>query len=112
MLEIDTEVERGILFIRLNGVLNHGNFSVFGKRINSLLYQYGFQYFVFDFTNIISLEENIFFKIQNKLIEIFLNCGKVVIAGMSELSKNKIGYTKDRLFYVKDNVDAFQYFSL
>lgn len=112
MLEIDTEVERGILFIRLNGSLDHNSFSVFGKRINSLLYQYGFQYFVFDFTNIISLEDTIFFKIQNKLIEIFLNCGKVVIAGMSELSKNKIGYTKDRLFYVDDNIDAFQYFSL
>lgn len=111
MLEIDTEVERGILFLRLNGILNQANFSHLGGRINSLLYQYGFQYFVFDFTNIISLEEGIVSSIQNKLVEIFLNCGKVVIAGMSELSKKKIGYT-DRLFYVQDHMDAFQYLSL
>lgn len=112
MLEINTEVERGILFIRLYGILDHTSFSVFGTKINSLLYQYGFQYFVFDFTNISLLEENIFLKIQNKLVEIFLNCGKVVIAGLSELSKNKIGYTKDCLFYVDANIDAFRYFSL
>ena len=112
MLEINTEVDRGILFIRLNGILNQTNFKTFGLKINSLLYKYGFQYFVFDFTNIVSLDENIFLRIQNKLIEIFLNCGKVVISGMSELSKKKIGFTKDRLFYVDSNIDAFKYFCL
>ena len=46
MLEINTEVERGILFIRLNGILNQNNFKTFGLKINSLLYKYGFQYFI------------------------------------------------------------------
>ena len=109
MLEINTEVERGILFIRLNGILNQNNFKTFGLKINSLLYKYGFQYFVFDFTNIVSLDENIFLRIQNKLIEIFLNCGKVVMCGMSELFRKKVGFTKDQLFYVSHDIEAFEY---
>ena len=67
MLEINTEVERGILFIRLNGILNQNNFKTFGLKI---------------------------------------------ISGMSELSRKKIGFTKDRLFYVDSNIDAFKYFCL
>lgn len=112
MLEINTEVEHGILFLRLNGILNKNSFNSFGAEINYLLYRQGIQYFVFDFTNIYNLEENIFMSIQNKLIEIFLNCGKVVMCGMSELYKKRIGFTKDRLYYVNDNLEAFKYFNL
>ena len=112
MLEIEKEVERGILFIRLEGTLTNKTFTTFGEEINYLLYNQGISNFVFDFTNISKVEDNIISKIQSKLVEIFLNCGKVVISGMSELSKKKIGFTKDRLFYVDSNIDAFKYFCL
>ncbi len=96
------------MFIRLNGNLNSNSFSSFGNIINNLLYTNGMQYFVIDLYNI-DLEDNIFLYIQNKLVEIFLNCGKVVLCGIDENDKFKIGYTKDKLFYVKEEREAYKY---
>lgn len=112
MLEIKEEVERGILFLKLDGKLTTKTFTTLVEEINYLLYQHGFQYFVFDFTNVRKIEEKVFQKIQSKLVEIFLNCGKVVMCGLSEINKIQIGFTKDRLFYVNYNNEAFRYLSL
>lgn len=109
MLEIEKEVERGILFIRLEGNLTNKTFTTFGEEINYLLYNQGISNFVFDFTNISKVEDNIISKIQSKLVEIFLNCGKVVMCGMSELFRKKVGFTKDQLFYVSHDIEAFEY---
>ena len=98
MLKIETEVSRGIMFIRLNGSLSNKNFNKLGSEINYLLYKQGIQYYVLDFNEVKQVEENSFTYIQNKLVEIFLNSGQVVLCGMSEISKRKIGYTKDKLF--------------
>ena len=108
MLKIEQEVSRGIMFIRLKGELNNNSFSSFGKVINNLLYKQGMQYFVIDLYNI-NLEENIFLNIQNKLVEIFLSSGKVVLCGIDDINKRKIGYTTDKLFYVKEEREAFKY---
>ena len=108
MLKIEQEVSRGIMFIRLKGELNNNSFSSFGKVINNLLYKQGMQYFVIDLYNI-NLEENIFLNIQNKLVEIFLSSGKVILCGIDDINKRKIGYTKDKLFYVKEEREAFKY---
>ena len=109
MLEIEKEVDRGILFIRLEGTLTNKTFTTFGEEINYLLYNQGISNFVFDFTNISKVEDNIISKIQSKLVEIFLNCGKVVMCGMSELFRKKVGFTKDQLFYVSHDIEAFEY---
>ena len=55
------------------------------------------------------VEDNIISKLQSKLVEIFLNCGKVVMCGMSELFRKKVGFTKDQLFYVSHDIEAFEY---
>lgn len=109
MLEINEEVSRGILFLRIDGKISNDNFNILGNKINYLLYKQGIQYFVFDFQDINKLEENIFFKIQNKLVEIFLNCGQVVLCGIPEIDKKKIGYTRDKLYYVNKESEAFKY---
>ena len=109
MLEIQKEVERGVLFIRLEGGLTTKTFNTFGEEINYLLYNQGISNFVFDFTNVSNYDDNIFSNIQSKLVEIFLNCGKVVMCGMSDLYKKQIGYTKDKLFYVTCGKEAFDY---
>ena len=108
MLKIEQEVSRGIMFLRLNGMLNNNSFKRLGNEINHLLYKLGFQYFVIDF-NEINIEDNMYLNIQNKLVEIFLNCGQVVLCGIKDVDKNKIGYTKDKLFYVNKESEAFRY---
>ncbi len=109
MLEINENVERGILFMNLKGGLTTKTFNALGEEINYLLYKQGISNFVIDFTNVDFSDESIFLKIQTKLVEIFLNCGKVVMCGMKELYRKQIGYTKDRLFYVNYGKEAFEY---
>lgn len=110
MLEINMEVDRGIPFLNLEGILNSKTFQKLGNEINYLLYYQGFQYFVFDFSHINKLEESMYLKIQSKLAEIFLSCGSVVLCGIS--NKNKIGYTEDKLYYVNKKQEAFKYLCL
>lgn len=109
MLEIEENVERGILFMNLKGGLSTKTFNTLGEEINYLLYNQGISNFVIDFTNVSINDDNIFVIIQTKLVEIFLNCGKVVMCGMKEFYKKRIGYTKDRLFYVNYGKEAFEY---
>ena len=109
MLDIELDVVKGIIFLRLNGELNNLNFNVLSNKINELLYRQGLQYYVLDFQDAEISELSTLTKIQNKLIEIFLSCGKVVLCGINDINKKQIGYTKDKLFYVKDEREAFEY---
>lgn len=109
MLEIELDVVKGIIFLRLNGQLNDINFNLLSNRINELLYQQGIHYYVLDFQDTEIIEKTILSKIQNKLIEIFLSCGKVVLCGIDDINQKQIGYTKDKLFYVQTEREAFEY---
>ena len=51
MLEINENVERGILFMNLKGGLTTKTFKTLGEEINYLLYNQGISNFVIDFTN-------------------------------------------------------------
>lgn len=112
MLDISTTVTKGVLFIRLEGDLDNKTFINLSKEINYLLYSQGIHYFVFNFEEIEKLDNSIFNKLQNKLTEIFLSCGKVVLCGLNDLHLKKTAKASDRLFYVKEEQEAFKYFSI
>ena len=104
---LDNDYDIKILLETMAGKGNECGINL--EEINYLLYNQGISNFVFDFTNISKVEDNIISKIQSKLVEIFLNCGKVVMCGMSELFRKKVGFTKDQLFYVSHDIEAFEY---
>lgn len=112
MFHLNTIVSKGIVFIRLKGVLNEDNFSNFSEEINYLLYKQGIHYFVINFKEIGYLSQPVFLKLQNKLIEIFLSCGKVALCGLNEEIIKKIDKTKDRLFYITKEREAYKYLYL
>lgn len=108
MLNIDIDVVRGVMFINLEGELNKRTVSLFEEEINYLVYKQGMHLFVFNFNNLNNIEYGMVEYVQNKIIEIFLNCGKVAICGLNELNKKLFG-NFDRLFYVNNERDAFEY---
>ena len=75
MLKLQKQVSKGIMFIRLSGDLNISSFNKLSDEINYLLYNQGIHYYVFNFKEIDKIDQNIFLKLQNKLVEIFLSCG-------------------------------------
>ena len=111
-MDMVTEVNKGIIFIRCEGIFDDNSFNKFDKEIDYLLYKQGISYYTFDFYNVTNIEENIFSRIQNKLIEIFLSCGKVVMCGLSKYYQKRIGIGKNRLFYVDNEKDAFSLLNL
>lgn len=110
MLSIDVDVVKGILFIHLEGVLNKETIYQFDNELNYLLYKQGMHYFVFDFKDLDKIDLSIMSWLDNKLVEIFLNCGKVVLCGLDnyENTFNK----QDRLFLVREGIQAFNYLTI
>jgi len=111
MFLYNTEIHGGIVFIKLIGNLDHHTFHSLSDEINHLLYHYGFQNYVFDFHNIEKLDESVFVLLQNKLTEIFLSCGRIVMSGLQKQTQKFVGKYKE-LFFVSNEVEAFKYLSL
>ncbi len=109
MLNISTNVIRGITFIKLEGDLNKKTLSSLESNINYLLYKQSMHYFVIDFNNVNYLDTNIFKLMQNKLTEIFLSCGKVVLCGLN-LSLKKYCCRDNMIF--SNQFDALNCFNL
>ena len=110
MLEMDFGVVKGRTIVKLTGELTSNTFYKFNEEVDYLLYSQGMHYFVFDFKDVDKIEEKVFDEIQSKIIEIFLNYGKVVIYGIKCAFKNIKDST--RLFYAKDEIEALKCFSI
>ena len=110
MLNISTSVIKGIMFINLEGDLDNTTYSDLENSINYLLYKQSMHYFVIDFNNVNYLDTKVFNLIQNKLVEIFLSCGKVILCGIKNLSLKKY-CLRDNIIY-KDCFDALNCFYL
>ena len=110
MLEMDVGVVKGVTVIKLEGDLTNKTFKRLDEEIDYLLYKQGMHFFIFDFNYVEKTDDTTFKDFQSKLIEIFLSCGKVVLCGLSEVFKEI--RDSSRLFYVKDEFEALNCFSI
>lgn len=106
-MDITTYVNRGILILNFNGIFDDKTYSKFSEEIDYLLYKQGMSFYAFNFREVDKIDENILSKIQSKLIEIFLNCGQVVMCGLNKLYQEKIGKEKTRLYYVNEEKEIY-----
>lgn len=110
MLEITVDVVKGILFIHLEGELTKETIKQFDNELNYLLYKQGMHYFVLDFKELDKIDSNVMPWLDNKLVEIFLNCGKVVLCGLDNY--NNTFSKQERLFLVREGIQAFNYLTI
>lgn len=110
MLEITVDVVKGILFIHLEGELTKETIKQFDNELNYLLYKQGMHYFVLDFKELDKMDSNVIPWLDNKLVEIFLNCGKVVLCGLDNY--NNTFNKQERLFLVREGIHAFNYLTI
>lgn len=108
---MDIDVVKGIMFIHLEGELNKETMGQLDNELNYLLYKQGMHYFVFDFKDLERFDINIIPWLENKLVEIFLSCGKVVLCGLDGKYEERLG-KQDKLFYVRNGMDAFMYLNV
>ena len=112
MLTVSRQVNRGIMFIRLEGELTTNNFYKVAEEINYLLYNQGILVYVFNLEDVNKIDKGILASIQNKLTEISLKCDSVAICGISTKLRKMLGERKNELFYVTEEKEVFQYISI
>ena len=112
MLHVAKEINKGIIFIRLEGDLNKNNFYKLTETINYLLYDQGVIAYVLNLENINILDHYLISILQNKLTEIFLSFGSVALCGVSKNLQKKIGKRASELFYITEEKEVFQYISM
>lgn len=111
MLNIDFNVIKGAIVIHLEGNLNNNTIINLEEKLNYLIYKQEMHFFIFDFNYIEEVDLRIINNIYNKLIEIFLTCGKAVFLGVNNILKKVLG-KGDRIIYVNKLMDAYKYFSI
>lgn len=103
---MEMDIVRGTIFIKLEGEMTEKSYMILEKKINQLLYEYGMHSFVFNFSYLNRFDDNIFSKIQNKVIEILLSCGKVIFCGLGR-QYHSFSDKQKRLIYVDNEMEAF-----
>ena len=106
-------INTGILFKIFSGFISETYFCQLYFIFDiSIWFLSGILMYVFNLEEVNSVDINLINILQNKLTEIFLSCGSVGICGIGEKLKKKLGSRKDRLFYLKEEKEVFQYISI
>lgn len=108
MLEINVESKKGIIFIRLEGILSSETFNQFDMELSYLLYKQGVNYFVIDFSNVEISNFQIMVRLENKFREILLNRGNVIFNGFN----NRNGKFCKHNFYKREGCCGFKYLNI
>lgn len=101
MLDINIEFTKGVLFIRLEGVLNDSNVDNIKNTIMKILDEGGIRYLVFNVHNL-KIEGDI--SLFNKCEEaVKINDGKMLICGLeNEIALGHYSHAKDELAALRE----------
>ena len=111
MLTMNFNVIKGVIVIQLEGYLNSNEINNLEEQLNYLIYKQEMHFFIFDFNNVEEADIGAINNISNKLVEIFLTCGKVILLGVNSLLRMMLG-KGERMIYVDQFREAFKYFSI
>jgi len=114
MLNIDTEYKRGILFVRLQGVLNKDTSVKLNKLLECAIIKAGIKYLMINFEQLVSIDEIGLEVINKNCLLLINNEGKLLTCGYN----NKISLiiensSFNNLIYKTNNeVGAFNIISI
>lgn len=90
MLEINLEFVRGMLFVRLEGVLDTNTYTKLSDCLDSMIHEKGLKYFVVNLENLDYIDEDGLQTIINRYFDVVLHDGKLVICGYKDHFKNNL----------------------
>ena len=90
MLEIDLEFVRGMLFVRLDGVLDTNTYTKLSDCLDSMIHEKGLKYFVVNLENLDYIDESGLQTIIDRYFDVVLHDGKLVICGYNDQFKKKL----------------------
>lgn len=110
MLDIDMEIRKGIMFIRLSGILNRDTIDKFNNDVERLLIDNGIRDVVLNLSNL----KDIDLIGINSLLESYYVCknnhGNTILCSINNLIKDKIYNSKlfNYIFEVDSEIDALK----
>lgn len=87
MLNINIEFSKGVLFVRLSGILNKDNSNNIKNNIIDILLKSGIKYLVFNLEELIKLNDISLFEVCEKIIK--KNNGKMIVCGNYDINFEK-----------------------
>lgn len=90
MLDINLEFHKGILFVRLDGILNRNTIDKLDNEVTSLIKEQGIKNIVFNVSNLDSIDCDGINVLLNNYKLCKLNSGKSLVCGLNGLVKQKI----------------------
>lgn len=90
MLEINLEFVRGMLFVRLDGVLDTNTYTKLSDCLDSMIHEKGLKYFVVNLENLDYIDENGLQTIIDRYFDVVLHDGKLVICGYNDQFKKNL----------------------
>lgn len=107
MLKIDTVYRKGILFVRLYGVINKNNIKEINKVLESTINKVGIKYLLLNFENIYYISSNISNLIDRWSKKLTENGGKFFVCGYDEISKSNFIKINEEVLEMKDEFSVF-----
>lgn len=100
MVDVNIEFTKGILFVRLRGILNNYNEHSVAEKVFNVIKEGGIRYLVFNTQEVYMKDDLILFRICEKLIED--NDGKMLICG-SNVDEEAYSYE-----YIENELSAYR----
>lgn len=106
MLKMDLEYNGGILFVRLNGILNRKSSYKINCYLNPVLKKHKIKYLVYNLFFLQDIDESGIDAITNTKVEIKENRGTIAICEVSEKIRNKLKRLK--ITKIENESEAFK----
>lgn len=90
MLDINLEFVRGMLFVRLTGVLDTNTYTKLSDCLDNMIHEKGLKYFVVNLENLDSIDENGLQAIIDRYFDVALHDGQLVICGYDDQFNNNL----------------------
>lgn len=98
MLDINMEFARGMLFIRLSGILSKKTSQELKMALDKMIDEQGIKYFVLNLESLDYIDEEGIQLIMNRYFDVTLRDGKLVICGYNHHIQKRVKKDLDQAF--------------
>lgn len=90
MLNINMEFIRGMLFVRLEGILDNNTYTKLSDCLDTMIHEKGLKYFVVNLENLEYIDESGIESLIARYFDVTLHDGKLVICGYNDKLNKKL----------------------
>jgi len=98
MIQIDMEFVRGMLFVRLEGILSKRTSRKLNEVMDKMINEQGIRYFVINLENLVSIDEAGIKIIMDHYFDTIMHDGKLVVCGYDQILRRKVSNEVDLAF--------------